>query len=224
MAILCLGFFGSIAAQKEINITITPSDADVYKIINGAATKIGTGLINIKLEKLIPVTLEVRKEGYVTVQKTFLRKKDGSPTENIELTDRLIQLNVTPADASIYVNNVEKGRSSLIAIVPKGQSVTVDVKKPGFVSQSKIYYNKEGQESPEISHLFKLDDRIISIHTIPLDADIYVDDKKKEEGSAEIIIPKDKCVIVRIDKLGYASKEWRYCNKDNENLPKELSV
>jgi hypothetical protein len=218
IVLFCLGANINSFAQKEISINLSPSDAEIYKISNGTAAKIGLGSANIKLDKDIPVTVEVRKEGYVTVQKVYLRKKDGSPLDNIELTDRIVQLNVTPADAAIYINNTEKARSSYTAVVPKGQSITVDIKKAGFVPQTKIYYNKEGQESPELSHLFKLEDKIISIHTLPADADIYVDDKKRGEGSAEIIIPKDKCITVRIEKPGYAPKETRYCNKENENV------
>lgn len=217
----CLGYISNSFAQKEVNINILPVDADIYKIVNGTAIKIATGMATLRLEKEIPVTLEVRKEGYLPIQKVYLRKKDGSPTDNIELTDRLVQLNVTPADAVIYINNIEKGRNAFSAIIPKGQSISVEVKKPGYLTQSKMYYNREGQESPELSHLFKLEDKVVSIRTLPVDADIYVDDIKKAEGATEIIIPKDKCVFVRIDKLGYASKEVRYCNKDNENLPLE---
>jgi len=219
LAFCCLFITHAVLAQKEVTIALSPADADVYKLVNGNAVKIGTGSILLKLEKDVPVTLEARKEGYVPVQKTFLRKKDGSPTDNIELSDRLVQLNATPADAMILVNNIEKARSSYLAVIPKGQNITVDVKKSGFVPQSKIFYNKEGQELPEVSHLFKLEDKIMTVRSLPADADIYVDDKKKGEGVVEVIIPRDKCVMVKIDKLGYASKEVRYCNKETEVAP-----
>jgi hypothetical protein len=219
LAFCCLCYVLSASAQKEVNVIATPADADLYKIINGSAVKIGSGSVILKLEKEIPITIEARKEGYVPVQKMYLRKKDGSASDNLELTDRIIQLNVTPADATIYINSIEKARSSHVAIIPKGQSITVDVKKPGFVPQSRIYYNKEGQESPELSHLFKLEDKVITIRTLPMDAEIYVDDKKKGEGSAEVIIPRDKCVNIRIEKPGFIAKETRYCNKENENVP-----
>ncbi len=222
MLFFCIGCLAKSIAQRELTITIQPSDADIYRIINGAGIKIATGSVTLKLEKDIPVTIEARKEGYISIQKIYLRKKDGSPNDNIELADRIVQLNTTPADATIYINNVEKARTAYTAIIPKGQSITVDIKKTGYVQQTKIYYNKEGQETPELSHLFKLEDRIISLHTIPADADIYVDDKKKGEGSADIIIPKDKCINVRIEKSGYAPVEARYCNKDNENIPRPV--
>jgi hypothetical protein len=215
----CLVFAFTAMAQKEVTVTLSPADADVYRVMNGSAVKIGTGSILLKLDKDIPVTLEARKEGYVSVQKIFLRKKDGSPTDNMELNDRLVQLNATPADAMILVNNIEKARSAYLAVIPKGQNITVDVKKSGFVPQSKIFYNKDGQELPEVSHLFKLEDKIMTIRSLPVDADIYVDDKKKGEGAVEVIIPRDKCVTVRIDKAGYVAREARYCNKETEIVP-----
>ena len=219
IAFLCLGLSEAVNAQKEVNITITPADADIYRIINGASAKTGTGSFTLKLEKDIPITIEVRKEGFVSVQRAYLRKKDGTPKDNIELTDRVIQLNATPADASIYINSVEKGRNSVTATIPKEQNITVDIKKSGYVSQSKVYYNKEGQESPELSHLFKLEDRLVSVHSTPSDAEIFVDEIKKGEGSADVIIPKDKCVTVKITKLGFAPKEVKYCNRENEIKP-----
>ncbi len=218
-AFLCLGLVKSISAQKEVTIAVAPADADIYRIINGTASKIGTGSFLLKLEKEIPITIEVRKEGFVSVQRAYLRKKDGNPKDNIELADRIVQLNATPADASIFINSVEKGRNSVTAVIPKEQNITVDIKKAGYVPQTKVYYNKEGQESPELSHLFKLEDRLVTLHANPSDAEIFVDEIKKGDGSADVIIPKDKCVTVKITKLGFAPKEVKYCNRENEIKP-----
>ena len=67
--------FGALA-QKELSVTSTPADADIYNLSLGTApVKAGTGTIKLKLEKDKPVVLEARKEGFVPVQKTFLRKK-----------------------------------------------------------------------------------------------------------------------------------------------------
>jgi hypothetical protein len=211
--------FGALA-QKELSVTSTPADADIYNLSLGTApVKAGTGTIKLKLEKDKPVVLEARKEGFVPVQKTFLRKKDGEANETIELVDRIVQINASPADASIFVNDVDKGKTPQYVIIHKGESITVEVKKRGLVSQSKTYSNSTSQEIPEISSLFKLEDRLVSIKTIPQDATIYVDDKKKADGNAQVIIPKDKCVIVKVEKAGYMPNEVTYCNKESEVIP-----
>lgn len=206
--------------QREIAISSVPADADIYNLsLNGPPVKIGSGTVSLRLEREKPVIIEVRKEGFLPVRKTVLRKKDGESKLLVELTDRVVQINASPADVSIYVNNIERGKSPQSCIIKRGESITVEAKKPGFVSQSKTYYNREGQDVPEISHLFKLEDRVVSVKTNPQDAIIYVEDNKKGEGSAQIIIPKDKCVTVKVDKAGFVSNEITYCNKESEPVP-----
>jgi hypothetical protein len=207
-------------AQKEVTVTAIPADAEIFEIAsNGYATKKGIGSVLLKLEKDKSVSLEVRKAGFLSEKKTFLRDKNGEPTATIELTQRVVQVNASPADAMILVNGAEVGRSSQSVVIPKGVSITIDVKKPGFVTQSKTLYNKQGEEVPEVTYLFKLEDRIISIKAEPADATIYVDGKKKAEGTTQVIIPKDKCVVVRVEKHSFISNEVTYCNKELENVP-----
>lgn len=209
----------SVFAQKELTVTVVPPDADIYNVSLSVPVKIGTGSVTLKLEKEKPVLLEARKDGYVSVQKTFLRKKDGDPNDVLELTDRVVQINASPADASIFIGGYERGKTPQTAIIKKGESVTVDIKKSGFVPLSKTYYNNTGHDVPEVSGFFKLEDRVVSVKTQPQDASIFVEDKKKGDGSAQIIIPKDKCVTVRVEKTGYMHNEVTYCNKESETVP-----
>jgi hypothetical protein len=207
-------------AQKEVNVTAIPSDAEIFEISgNGIAIKKGVGTVMLKLDKDKAVTLEVRKSGFVSEKKTFLREKDGVPSATIELTQRVVQVNASPADAMILINGAEIGKSPKTISIEKGVSITIDIKKPGFVTQSKTLYNKQGEEVPEITYLFTLEDRIISIKADPQDATIMVDGKKRGEGTAQIIIPKDKCVVVKVEKQSFISNEVTYCNKELENVP-----
>jgi hypothetical protein len=207
-------------AQKEVTVLTVPADAEIFEIAsNGFALKKGVGSVILKLEKEKPVTLEVRKPGFVPEKKTFLRDKNGESATTIQLTQRLVQVNASPADAMILVNGAEVGRSSQSIIIPKEVSITIDITKKGYVTQSKTLYNKSGEEVPEVSYLFKLEDRIVSVKAEPQDATIYVDGKKKAEGTTQVIIPKDKCVVVRVEKQSFISNEVTYCNKDLENPP-----
>jgi hypothetical protein len=209
-----------VNAQKEVNVTAIPADAEIFEISgNGIAIKKGVGTVMLKLDKDKAVTLEVRKSGFVSEKKTFLREKDGVPSATIELTQRVVQVNASPADAMILINGAEIGKSPKTISIEKGVSITIDIKKPGFLSQSKTLYNKQGEEVPEITYLFTLEDRIISIKSDPQDATILVDGKKRGEGTAQIIIPKDKCVVVRVEKQSFISNEVTYCNKELENAP-----
>lgn len=225
--LLLAGLFISLLsnAQKELTVSAIPTDAEIYEVSsNGYAMKRGTGSIVLKLEKDKSITIEVRKPGFISEKKTFLRDKNGESTATIELTQRSVQVNASPADAMILVNGAEIGRSSQTIIIPRGVSITIDIKKPGFVTQSKTLYNKQGEEVPEITYLFKLEDRIVSVKAEPQDASIFVDGKKKGEGTAQVIIPKDKCVIVKVEKQSFISNEVTYCNKELENVPPLVDV
>jgi hypothetical protein len=215
--VLCIGAFAH--AQKELTVEVNPADAEIYEVSAFGAVKRGTGSILMKLEKGKPVTLEVRKPGFVSEKKTFLRDKDGDPKAIIELTRRLVQVNASPGDAIILLNGAEIGRSPQSITIPKDVSATIDVKKTGYVTQSKTLFNKQGEEVPEPSYLFKLEDRIISIKSDPADGTIFVDGKKKADGATQVIIPRDKCVVVRVEKHGFIANEVTYCNKELETPP-----
>lgn len=217
--LFCLLFALPVFSQKTLLITAVPADAEIIEKKMGAEVSRGKGSYSFRMSKDIPYEFVVKKEGFLSISKTVIQKKDGEPNLRIELTDRVVKVNASPADCKIYRNNLDKGTGPVDVIIPKGESITIEVKKPGFLTQSKTYYNKEGQDEPESSHLFKLEDRLVSFKAIPSDAAIYVDDKKKTDGNTDIIIPKDKCVEVRVEKLGFLAESVTYCNKDNETPP-----
>ena len=72
VAALFAGYMSS--AQKEVTVMSVPADAEIFEIAsNGFALKKGVGSVILKLEKEKPVTIEVRKPGFVAEKKTFLR-------------------------------------------------------------------------------------------------------------------------------------------------------
>ncbi len=218
---------GASMAQKELIVTATPQAAELYrKLNNGGEVKMGANPATVKLEKDVPFIVEARLSGYVSVTRTFIRNdkefrtdKAKNPHEKIELTERIITLNTSPADCHIFANGADRGKAPLDIVIPQGQSISVEVKKSGFVTQSRTFYNKEGQDDPTTSHLFKLEDRTVSLKTIPNDATIYIDDKRKGEGNADVIITKEKCAEVRVERVGYVTFTATYCNKENEPAP-----
>ena len=213
-----ISFFGN--AQKEITLSTIPIDADIFEISHtGIETKLGTGSILIKLEKEKPIIIEVRKSGYISFKKTILRDKNGSPTETIELVDRSVIINALPADAILFLNGKELGVSPQVITIAQDLNASIDVKKSGFVSVGKTLFNKKGQETLELKYLLKLEERVVSLKGEPMDAAILIDGKKKGEGTIQVTIPKDKCVVVRIEKPGYIPNETTYCNKELETAP-----
>jgi hypothetical protein len=227
LPIIIICFCSTLMAQKELIITATPQGAELYrKLNNGGEIKLGSNPATIKLEKDVAYIIEARLSGYVSVTKTYIRndkefktEKAKNPKETIALTERIVTINASPADCRIFVNGSDRGRPPMDVTIPKGQSVTVEAKKSGFVTQTKTFYNKEGQDDPSASYLFKLEDRVVSLKVLPTDATIFVDDKKRGEGNTDVIIGKEKCAEIRVERTGYTSETATYCNKENEPAP-----
>ncbi len=51
------------------------------------------------------------------------------------------------------------------------------------------------------------------------DANIYVDGKLMGKGSLEILISKDACVKVRVEKVGFLIYHIEFCNKKKQSKP-----
>jgi len=57
------------------------------------------------------------------------------------------------------------------------------------------------------------------------DAKIYVNGDYVGEGQTELIIEKDECIKVKVEKLGYLTENIEYCNiKGKEPLPKDYRL
>jgi hypothetical protein len=210
----------NIFGQKSISISTKPADADVYSRTSNGDVKIGTkGAAVIEMPKSGTWVIVVKKEGFADVVKTYIKQKNGATSDVIELLDRVITINTNPSDAKIFINNVDMGTSKYKIFLPKGETVSVEVRKKGFPTISRVFHNKEGFETPPVSYVFTLEDRIMNIKSIPVDASIFVDDKKIGEGNIDAKIEKDKCIKVRIEKTGFVPVENTYCNKENDIVP-----
>ena len=57
------------------------------------------------------------------------------------------------------------------------------------------------------------------------DAKIYVNGTFVGAGSAELVIEKDHCIKVKVEKLGYLTENIEYCNlKTSEDVPKDVRL
>jgi hypothetical protein len=236
VVLLCSAHFGiaqnvaanTVFVSKDFVIKTNPRNADIIAInSNGGEVKLGNDTVELHADKSEAYTIEVRKDGYQSVRKIYTRQKGGLEEDMVELPTRVVKINVSPADARVYVDNVSLNGTSPEAIIQKGQSITVDVKYPGYVTQTQVFYNKPGEAEPEITHFFKLQDRMITVKAVPKDASIMVNGKKAGQGTADVVIKKDSCVNVLAERVGYASKSVSYCNKDNEgdlNLSDEIQL
>ncbi len=57
------------------------------------------------------------------------------------------------------------------------------------------------------------------------DADVYLDGKLMGKGSATVIVPKNSCINVRVEKIGFLNYEIEFCNaKGVASPPKSYFV
>lgn len=207
----------SLCGQKRIIVNVVPSDAAIYEVGPGGVEKpLGNGTAQVRTEKDEPVKLVFRKPGYNPIVKTYVKRKgvDLPKTETFVLKDRLVKITAQPYDAKILLNGMEVGVGQVYAIIPENGSVTAEIKKAGYYTKSKTYFNKTGMDIPPTDELFVLADRALQIKLSPADAQIFVDGKKIADGSGEIVIPAKSCVSVEYIKEGYAKVERSYCNKE----------
>ena len=80
-------------ADKKITVSVTPSTASIYKIEpGGKEVLIGTGTVQLKIDKSEPEKIVIRQEGFKPIFKTYINSKtiDLPKEDKITLEDRLV--------------------------------------------------------------------------------------------------------------------------------------
>ncbi|MES2629701.1 MAG: hypothetical protein V4616_12095 [Bacteroidota bacterium] len=220
---LALGLLVSTAgAQRKIALSVKPADASIHlKKPDGSLAQLGIGNAEVEVEKNTTTTVVIKKDGFNPLEKTYKNfSGDKPPKEDaVELKDRLVTLNVMPYDARVFLDGREVGKGSLDVIIPFGASGTVEVKKTGYVTRTKTYHNKDGFDVPPVSERMELNDRTIQIISNTAESAILVDGKKVSDNNAEVTIPLNACVMVKVSKEGFSEIEKTYCNKEGVQVP-----
>lgn len=237
----------SIQVGKEFTIGTSPSEAVMFLYTGPARTerqlieevfgkdpaaqpyfeKLGNGTYTLEVKDFEndQVTVVVLLAGYIPVVKTFSYNKDLKREVlnlKMELTTRVFQLDAEPYDAFIYVDGEKRARPYPFYLdLAENISKTIEVRREGYLSITEVFYNQEGKPAPpqEIK-TFTLKDRVLQIETTPAEGtDIFVDGNKVSEGHAEVVIKEGTCVVVKIMKEGFVTKEKTYCNKSGSPEP-----
>ena len=209
------------AGAQTINLTTDAPGAKLYRVDrSGIRTLIGTGMARFKVEKDDPNQLVVESDGFEPLNQVF-RKCDKYPKDlRITLLNRLVKVSALPYDAQILVNGRTAGMQLVDVVILAGTLATVEVKKPGFRTVSRTYRNQPGADLPPESDHFELKDRVVLVTVRPSDANILVDGAPQgERGSADVVVPYDKCVNVQVSMLGFKPEEERFCNKEQADQP-----
>lgn len=203
--------------DRMVNLKVSPDDAKI--IVNG--NELEKGVTKIILKEGQKVTVEVKKAGYVSVNKTYLNQPDADllpATDEIKLKDRIIQVVSTPSDAKILVDNQLSGTGHGDVVVPFDHCVVVKVVKEGYVEAEQTYCNKEGVAELPSNASFALQDRLVIVRTTPEDVTIKINGRYVAKGEYNVKIVKGDCVEVTMEKDGSVAVQKKYCNQDNAPL------
>ncbi|WP_298366697.1 hypothetical protein [uncultured Lutibacter sp.] len=210
----------SIYSQSKITLTANYPDATFYKVVGNEIIRpaLGAGVIVLKLEKKELNKIILVKEGFQSVIKQFPRTNKWPKEVQVNIENRVVDVSVEPYDAGIYVDGQLAGNKTHKLIIKKDASLTVEVKKKGYKTESKIFSNKIGKETPLTSSIV-LKDKIVQIKASPVNSEIFVNKISQGIGSAEVVIPQDECVFVQVKKDGYIGDEKVFCNKEMDVDP-----
>ena len=217
----------SSALAQTVTITTDPANAGVYVISDaGVWTPIGTGSAKLKLRKESTNRVFVTAEGYDTVSQAFeAGQKYPKAGVLIRLDTLLVKVTALPYDAGIYVNGDLKGTRFASVKVPRGQATTLEIKKPGYKTLSRVYRFETGVEKPPTADRFELKQRMVRVTTVPEGATFKVDDNILTTGAeAEVVVPPDECVTVTAEKDGFSPKSARYCDRPGSSFGPDETI
>jgi hypothetical protein len=219
--VIFLLFINFIFSQSKIIVSANFPDAKIFKVVgnNIIEPAIGIGSVELKLNKNELNKILIEKEGYQSVIQEFPRTQKWPKTVQLNLENRVVDINVLPFDAEIYVDGHYVGKKNHKLIIKKDGNLTVEIKKKGFSPIVKTYFNSLGKEVPPLSDNLTLTNRLVQLKVSPADSEIFVNQISKGIGFSEVIIPNEECVIVQVKKDGFVTEEKVFCNKANDAEP-----
>jgi sulfur carrier protein ThiS len=135
-----------------------------------------------------------------------------------------VTVSVTPADATISEviagsKDVKQlGIGSAVVTVPKNSSITIVLRKAGFVDLKKTYSTTTGEKLPK-EDLLTMKDRQVTLKVWPADAKIFSNGTELEKGSTSIVVRNGDRINVEVKKPGYIPITRSYTNQSDVEPP-----
>ena len=212
---------------QTITIATNPSSARIQTISDAGVWQVlGTGTAKFKLKKENANRVWVVAEGYDTLAYDFEAGKKY-PKEGVVLTmnTRLVNVTALPYDAGIYENGELKARRLYHVKVPKGQPVTIEVRKEGFKPETRTYRWDALTDVTPVTDRFELKDRMVRVFSQPEGATFKVDGAVIASGKeANVVVPQNECVTVVAEKEGWNAENTRLCFRGTQVPPVEEAI
>jgi hypothetical protein len=219
------GFFLFVSFSsfsQKIIVSANHSDAKFFLLSDyddSEQQELGTGTIELKLDKDSRNRIKVTKPGYESVIKEYNKNLKWDKDQKVTIEDRRVEITAEPYDAEIFVDGKNIGTKAIYMVIGKDRFLTVDVKKPGFVTVSKVYYNSPDKETPPMKDNFMLKDRQVRLEVMPADATVSSNGITMGRGNQDIKIINGDCVTVTVNKDGYVEYTKVFCNKEGDAEP-----
>lgn len=152
-----------VLEDRALQIKLSPGDTQIF--VDGKKLPDGSNEIVIPAKSCVSV--EYKKEGYGTVERSYCNKEGMPQTplyETVVLKDRVVRVNTTPNDATIKVDGKPIASGEYSVRVLEGACVEVIVEKPGFVSVTKNFCNQLNMQPPSVNDhvILKVDEAYTS--------------------------------------------------------------
>jgi hypothetical protein len=166
------------------------------------------------------IAMKVSKDGFAPVEKSYCNKPESAmppKSEDIILKDRIVQINVTPEDATIRVDGKAVGKGSYTLLVKRDQCAEIEVMKDGFDTNKKSYCNKTSMSEPPVTDHIRLPEDEAWLSSIRSDQanvnfSIPVNPKLGNDAAWKIIgqIVMEKFDVIEISDpvTGYLRTAW----------------
>jgi len=217
-----LFLFSLSAFSQKITLLANHSDAK-FTLLNdyddSDKQELGTGSVEIKLEKDSKNRVRISKPGYQSVIKEYNKDLKWEKEQRITLDTRQVDITAEPFDAEVFVDGRMIGTKAIYLYIQKDRFLTVEVRKPGFATVTKVYYNQPDKETPPMKDHFTLKDRQVRLEVQPADANVATNGMTMGRGNQDIKIPFGDCVTTTVTKEGFVNYEKVFCNKEGDPEP-----
>jgi hypothetical protein len=214
--------FSQEGISQKILLTANHTDAK-FILLNdyddSEKQELGTGSTEIKLEKNSKNRVKIVKPGYQTVIKEYNKDLKWEKEQRITLDTRQVDVTAEPFDAEIFVDGRMIGTKAIYLYIQKDRFLTLEIRKPGFATVSKVYYNQPDKETPPMKDHFILKDRQVRLEVLPADATVSTNGITLGRGNQDIKVPFGDCVTVTVNKDGFVNYEKVICNKEGDPEP-----
>jgi hypothetical protein len=220
IGLLFLALVSEAFAQSKIKLRSNHPDAEYFRLADFSEEnphKIGVGSVDLKLEKDSKNRVLVTKLGFEPVISEFPRTEKWGKEHIILLENRMVQLEVDHADATITYGEESLIGNTAKIIIPKNETVTLQVAKQGFVPQNLVFHNKRDMDQPPVQ--FANSRMPLSIKTSISSSDAW--------KILISIITREFDVLETVDfNAGYLISAWEYdeFNKGDRTIRNRVIV